>query len=320
MTGLKRFLTCCAASSEPRACCFAGATTRLHRRPRSSASARPGADHRRLGRRSQQHRHYQAGARFGYGMTWVMLFIWPLMAAIQEITRIGGSPAMASPPTARALPRWLLRAVQAVIGRQHHQPRRDGRRAAAADVGPKQGLRRRFRDIATLEISHAMSATWCSTVDPSLFAYVATVLVVAVPWGRLCIRWCPASGRKDYVVSLSRIRATLSPYCSSGKLGGGRGQRQSDEHPLTEAPGKRRPPGSRSTPMSGWAGEPDRARHHRHHRGDLHRTALPISDIGTGGAGAPIAGEFVFVFACASSAPAVGDPVLPGRRLRTTEQ
>src|ERR1700731_4088381 len=32
----------------------------------------------------------QAGAQFGYSMVWVMLFTWPLMAAIQEISaRIG---------------------------------------------------------------------------------------------------------------------------------------------------------------------------------------------------------------------------------------
>ena len=32
----------------------------------------------------------QVGAQFGYSMTWVMLFTWPLMAAIQEISaRIG---------------------------------------------------------------------------------------------------------------------------------------------------------------------------------------------------------------------------------------
>ena len=32
----------------------------------------------------------QVGAQFGYAMTWVMLFTWPLMAAIQEISaRIG---------------------------------------------------------------------------------------------------------------------------------------------------------------------------------------------------------------------------------------
>src|SRR5881275_159279 len=32
----------------------------------------------------------QAGAQFGFSMTWLMLFTWPLMAAIQEISaRIG---------------------------------------------------------------------------------------------------------------------------------------------------------------------------------------------------------------------------------------
>src|SRR5437879_5787232 len=32
----------------------------------------------------------QAGAQFGYSMSWVMLFSWPLMCAIQEISaRIG---------------------------------------------------------------------------------------------------------------------------------------------------------------------------------------------------------------------------------------
>jgi hypothetical protein len=32
----------------------------------------------------------QVGAQFGYAMTWLMLFTWPLMAAIQEISaRIG---------------------------------------------------------------------------------------------------------------------------------------------------------------------------------------------------------------------------------------
>src|SRR5713101_6558198 len=32
----------------------------------------------------------QAGAQFGYAMTWLMLFSWPLMAAIQEISaRVG---------------------------------------------------------------------------------------------------------------------------------------------------------------------------------------------------------------------------------------
>ncbi|MDB5454514.1 MAG: Mn2+/Fe2+ transporter, partial [Caulobacter sp.] len=28
----------------------------------------------------------QAGAQFGYGLSWVLLFSWPLMCAIQEIS------------------------------------------------------------------------------------------------------------------------------------------------------------------------------------------------------------------------------------------
>jgi hypothetical protein len=37
-----------------------------------------------------RHTYSQAGAQFGYAMTWTILFRWPLMAAIQEISaRIG---------------------------------------------------------------------------------------------------------------------------------------------------------------------------------------------------------------------------------------
>jgi Mn2+/Fe2+ NRAMP family transporter len=48
----------------------------------------------------------QVGAQFGYGMTWVMLFTWPLMAAIREISaRIGRSPARGSPATSASISR-----------------------------------------------------------------------------------------------------------------------------------------------------------------------------------------------------------------------
>ena len=77
----------------------------------------------------------QAGAQFGYAMCWVMLFCFPLMAAIQEISaRIGRVTGQGIAGNIRAhYPRWLLRAHRrAAAGRQHHQsrrrPRRDGRR------------------------------------------------------------------------------------------------------------------------------------------------------------------------------------------------
>src|SRR6266496_1998859 len=51
----------------------------------------------------------QAGAHFGYAMCWVMLFCFPLMAAIQEISaRIGRVTGHGIAGNIRAhYPRWL---------------------------------------------------------------------------------------------------------------------------------------------------------------------------------------------------------------------
>src|ERR1700739_3726595 len=59
----------------------------------------------------------QAGAQFGYSMTWVMLFTWPLMAAIQEISaRIGRVTGHGIAGNIRLhYPRWLLRAIVALL-------------------------------------------------------------------------------------------------------------------------------------------------------------------------------------------------------------
>jgi hypothetical protein len=40
----------------------------------------------------------QAGAQFGFSITWTLLFTYPLMAAIQEISARDARPAAASPP------------------------------------------------------------------------------------------------------------------------------------------------------------------------------------------------------------------------------
>ena len=59
----------------------------------------------------------QAGAQFGYGMAWVMLFTWPLMAAIQEISaRIGRVTGQGIAGNIRRhYPPWLLRAIVALL-------------------------------------------------------------------------------------------------------------------------------------------------------------------------------------------------------------
>src|SRR5277367_1675590 len=57
----------------------------------------------------------QIGAQFGYGMGWVMLFSYPLMAAIQEISaRIGRVTGQGIAGTIRA--HYPAPVVQVVVG------------------------------------------------------------------------------------------------------------------------------------------------------------------------------------------------------------
>ena len=59
----------------------------------------------------------QTGAQFGYAMCWVMLFCFPLMAAIQEISaRIGRVTGQGIAGNIRAhYSPWLLRAIVALL-------------------------------------------------------------------------------------------------------------------------------------------------------------------------------------------------------------
>ena len=59
----------------------------------------------------------QAGAQFGYGMAWVMLFSYPLMAAIQEISaRIGRVTGHGIAGNIRIYyPGWLLRVIVGLL-------------------------------------------------------------------------------------------------------------------------------------------------------------------------------------------------------------
>src|SRR6202048_1558644 len=59
----------------------------------------------------------QAGAAFGYAMCWVMLFTYPLMAAIQEISaRIGRVPGLGIAGNIRAhYPRWVSPVIVSLL-------------------------------------------------------------------------------------------------------------------------------------------------------------------------------------------------------------
>src|ERR1019366_9820747 len=59
----------------------------------------------------------QAGAQFGFSITWTLLFTYPLMAAIQEISgrigRITGQWIAAN--LRRHYPNWLLQSIVALV-------------------------------------------------------------------------------------------------------------------------------------------------------------------------------------------------------------
>src|SRR3954447_9747002 len=59
----------------------------------------------------------QVGAQFGYGMTWLMLFSYPLMCAIQEISaRMGRTTGRGVAGNMRRHgPRWLVKPIVGLL-------------------------------------------------------------------------------------------------------------------------------------------------------------------------------------------------------------
>jgi NRAMP (natural resistance-associated macrophage protein)-like metal ion transporter len=168
----------------------------------------------------------QAGAQFGYSMAWVMLFTWPLMAAIQEISaRIGRVTGHGIAGNIRRYyPPWLLRAMVVLLLAANIIN-------LGADLGAMgEALRLLIGGpphlyvvafavgCALLEIfvryeRYVSILKWTSV---SLFAYVATALVVDVPWARVAHSLVvpTLSWDKDYIVAIVAVLGTtITPYC-----------------------------------------------------------------------------------------------------------
>ena len=168
----------------------------------------------------------QAGAQFGYGMCWVMLFTWPLMAAIQEISaRIGRVTGEGIAGNLRAhYPPWLLRSIVGLllVANILNLGADLGAMGAATHLlvaGSAQLYVVVFAvGCALLEIfsryeRYASILKWTSI---SLFAYVATALVVHVPWGQVALAtFVPSfSWQTDYIVTIVAVLGTtITPYC-----------------------------------------------------------------------------------------------------------
>ncbi len=167
----------------------------------------------------------QAGAAFGYALCWTLLLAYPLMCAIQmisaEIGRVTGKGIAAnmrrsySPMVLYALVGLLVLANVINIGADL------GAMAAALQLilpGPKWLYVPAFAIfIVLLEVfmryaSYVSVLRWLTL---SLFAYVATVFVVGVPWGTVAfhlvvphVEWRAAY----FTMVVAIFGTTISPY------------------------------------------------------------------------------------------------------------
>ncbi len=168
----------------------------------------------------------QAGAQFGYAMCWVMLFCFPLMAAIQEISaRIGRVTGQGIAGNIRAhYPSSLLYAIVGLLLAANiiNLGADLGAMAAALNLlvgGP----------VALYIVGFAIGCTWLEVYSRYeryvsilkwtsfvLLAYVAVALVVDVPWRLVLYRTVVPdfSFGKDYVVTVVAVLGTtITPYC-----------------------------------------------------------------------------------------------------------
>jgi NRAMP (natural resistance-associated macrophage protein)-like metal ion transporter len=168
----------------------------------------------------------QAGAQFGYGMAWIMLFTWPLMAAIQEVSaRIGRVTGEGIAGNIREhYPHWLLRIIVALllVANTINLGADLGAMGAALQLllpGPVRLYVIAFAVLCVLlEVfvryeNYVHILKWTAV---SLFAYVATALAVDVPWGRVVyyIMVPHLAWSQDYLVTVVAVLGTtITPYC-----------------------------------------------------------------------------------------------------------
>ncbi|MES2087215.1 MAG: divalent metal cation transporter [Pseudomonadota bacterium] len=167
----------------------------------------------------------QAGAQFGFNMAWLMLFSWPLMCAIQEISaRIGRVTGRGIAGNLKQhYPRGVLGVLVALllVANTINLGADLGAMAAALKLvigGPALlyvagfGILSVLLEVFVRYARYVSVLKWLTIV---LFAYVGVVFVVHVPWGTVALRlvapkidWTQA-----YLTTLVAILGTtISPY------------------------------------------------------------------------------------------------------------
>ena len=167
----------------------------------------------------------QAGAQLGFSVTWTLLFSYPLMSAIQEISgRIGRTTGKGIAANIRIhYPNWILQAIVALllvantinIGADLGAM---GDALALLIGGPHLLYVVLFGAFcATLQIyvpynSYASVLRWLTL---ALFSYFGTILVVKIPWGELARGFLIPTFTADaafWTMVVAILGTTISPY------------------------------------------------------------------------------------------------------------
>jgi NRAMP (natural resistance-associated macrophage protein)-like metal ion transporter len=167
----------------------------------------------------------QVGAQFGFGLAWTLLFSYPLMAAIQEISaRIGRVTGHGiSGNLRRHYPNWLTAAIVSVllIANIANLGADLGAMGAALKLligGPALlyvclfALASALLEIFTRYSRYVSVLKWLCL---SLGSYVICAFVVDTPWKTvgLSLIWPPLSRKADYVMAIVAVLGTtISPY------------------------------------------------------------------------------------------------------------
>ncbi len=167
----------------------------------------------------------QIGAQFGFGLAWTMLFSFPLMAVIQEVSaRIGCvTGAGIAQNLRRHYPRWVLRGVilLLLIANIINLGADLGAMGAALRLlvgGPTLVYAVLFGVLCIMLetfVSYARYAAALKWTTLSLFAYVVVVFAVHVPWGTALYHTLVPSlvfDRDHAMAMVAVLGTTISPY------------------------------------------------------------------------------------------------------------
>jgi NRAMP (natural resistance-associated macrophage protein)-like metal ion transporter len=167
----------------------------------------------------------QAGAQFGFAISWTMLFTYPLMVAIQQISaRVGRITGKGLAGNLRQhYPNWLLQSIVALlfVANTINIGADLGAMADALRLligGPALMYVILFGCIcAVLQVfmTYQRYVTVLKWLTLALFAYFGTVLTVQIPWGEAALgllvpTFLPDAGFWTTVVAV--LGTTISPY------------------------------------------------------------------------------------------------------------